>query len=33
MGSMSTTPGQGFTTRASSGKSFRIGFPSKSVGR
>ena len=33
MGSTSTMPGHGFTMRASSGKSLRSGWPSKSVGR
>ena len=33
MGSTSTMPGHGFTMRASSGKSLRSGYPSKSPGR
>ena len=33
IGSTSTMPGHGFTTRASSGKSLRSGWPSNSVGR
>ena len=33
IGSTSTRPGHGFTTRASSGKSLRSGWPSNSDGR
>ena len=33
IGSTSTRPGQGFTSRASSGKSLRSGWPSKAPGR